>query len=74
MKLQQDTFLLCIDPGDNEDLERGKVYHCLPDSAAAEEDYVRVEDESGDDYLYPRSCFVAVALPEEARDALLATA
>jgi hypothetical protein len=65
-------FALCIENTDSEDLERGKVYVVRPDAAAKREGYVRVVDESGEDYLYPESYFVSVDLPEKARDALLA--
>ncbi len=65
-------FALCIDNTDAEDLERGKVYLTRPDASAKREGYVRVVDESGEDYLYPESYFVPVELPEKAKDALLA--
>lgn len=42
----------------------------LSDARAAEEGYVRVIDESGEDYLYPGDYFVAVDLPREAARAL----
>jgi hypothetical protein len=48
-------------------LEIGKVYRALggrPRDRVAERDgLLRVVDESGEDYLYPRSFFVTVALP-----------
>ena len=65
-------FALCIENTDSEDLERGKVYVIRPDAAAKREGYIRVVDESGEDYLYPESYFVSVDLPEKARRALLA--
>ena len=64
-------FGLCIRNDDCEDLERRKVYRVLPDEDAAREGYVRVVDESGEDYLYPASYFVLVELPQEAREALV---
>lgn len=64
-------FALCIRNDDCEDLERRKVYRVLPDEDAAREGYVRVVDESGEDYLYPASYFVLVELPQEAREALV---
>ena len=63
-------FALCIDDRDCEDLEKGKVYQILPDDTAAQEGYLRVVDESGEDYLYPESHFVFVELPRKAQDAL----
>jgi len=59
----QATFALCVRTGGSEDLEQRKVYQILPDRAAARDGYVRVVDESGEDYLYPAEYFVPVALP-----------
>lgn len=67
-------FVLCVRNDDCDDLELRKVYRVLPDVRAAKEDYLRVVDESGEDYLYPASYFVAVKLPQKARAALAATA
>ena len=53
-----------------EDLELRKLYEHLPDDVAAREGYVRVVDEFGEDYLYPKTYFVAVRLPGEAERAL----
>ena len=63
-------YLLCIRNDGCEDLERRKLYEQLPDARAAEDGYVRVVDESGEDYLYPVDFFVAVNLPREAERAL----
>ena len=63
-------FALCIENRDCEDLEKRKVYRMLPDETAANDGYVRVVDESGEDYLYPASYFVRIDIPAKARDAL----
>jgi len=63
-------FLLCIRNQGCADLEAGKVYEQLPDRLAAAEKYVRVVDDSGEDYLYPGTYFVAVKLPRQAQRAL----
>jgi len=63
-------FVLCIENKDCDDLEKRKIYQVLPDEEAEQEGYLRVIDESGEDYLYPRSYFVAVQLPREAQEAL----
>ncbi|MFQ5503704.1 MAG: hypothetical protein ACE5F1_02775 [Planctomycetota bacterium] len=47
-------------------LELRKVYRALPDPAAEGRGLVRVVDESGEDYLYPRAFFVPIEVPEEA--------
>jgi hypothetical protein len=64
------SFVLCIENKDCEDLEKRKIYQMLPDEEAEREGFIRVIDESGEDYLYPRSYFIAVQLPREAQEAL----
>ncbi len=68
---QRDKFALCIESKDCDDLEKGKVYRVLPDDAAAKEGYLRVVDESVEDYLYPEIYFVLLDLPRKAEEALL---
>ena len=68
-------FLLCL----NADaypasLEARKVYRALADADAEAKGFVRVVDESGEDYLYPQELFVAVDLPRAAAEALLSSA
>ncbi len=56
-------FVLCVRNDGADDLEPRKVYQILPDRDAAREGYVRVIDESGEDYLYPAGYFVPIRLP-----------
>ena len=65
MKLQPSSrsFALCVEDGGMEDLEARKVYQILPDLEAAREGYIRIVDESGEDYAYPSDLFVPVRLP-----------
>jgi len=64
-------FLLCIDDGGYpESLEKRKFYLVLNDASATSENMVRVIDESGEDYLYPRACFTNVPLPRQVERAL----
>ena len=70
-KMEQ-LFALCIENKDCEDLERRKIYQILPDAKANEEGYLRIIDESGEDYLYPESYFILIQLPNEAQEALRA--
>lgn len=66
-------FVICIETGENDCLETRKVYQVLPDESAAKDDYIRVIDDSGEDYLYPESKFVAVELSQIAEKAFLST-
>ena len=40
-----------------------KVYQVLPDPIAAKEGFLRIIDESGEDYLYPGEYFISLKLP-----------
>ena len=64
-------FVICINNGEYAGtLELRKVYEVLNDDAAAIRQYVRVIDESGEDYLYPGSWFVPVTVPAGVEDLL----
>lgn len=63
-------YALCIENKDSKDLEKRKIYQILPDDDAESEGYLRVVDESGEDYLYPQSYFVLISLPRKAEEAL----
>jgi hypothetical protein len=65
-------FVLCIKNDDCDDLEKRKVYRVVPDKRADKDGYLRVIDESGEDYLYPTSYFIRLRLPHEAEQALAA--
>ena len=65
-------FAICLDDRGCEDLQKGKVYVVLEDPTAARDQYIRVIDDSGEDYLYPGSHFSFVKLPSDVREALLA--
>jgi hypothetical protein len=61
-------FVICIDNTDYPaSLELHKIYAVLPDPRAAEDDFLRVIDESGEDYLYSAKRFVPVELPRQAK-------
>jgi hypothetical protein len=52
----RNRFVLCIhNDGYPASLELRKIYHVLPDAAAAKENLMRVIDESGEDYLIRRT-------------------
>jgi len=64
-------YVVCIkNEGYEVSLERRKIYRIIPDKEAAERNLIRVVDESGQSYLYPHSCFIAVHLPQPVLKAL----
>ncbi len=69
----QSNFVICINnEGYEASLEKGKVYQLRNDTTAEKRDFIRVFDESGEDYLFPKELFVAIRLPKEAEKALVA--
>ena len=65
-------FVICLRNDGVEDLELHKLYEVLPDEKATRVGYLRVIDESGEDYLYPADRFGAVDLSKEVEEALVA--
>ena len=55
----QPRFAVCINNAIYpDDLKVRTIYQILPDESAARSNYVRVVDETGEDYLYPAELFV----------------
>jgi hypothetical protein len=52
-------------------LEVGKLYRVIPDEEAAVHGYIRVIDESGEDYGYSTERFYLVVLPQMVEQTLL---
>ena len=61
MKVQR--FICINNEGYPVSLEMFATYDTIPDDEAAKREMIRVIDESGEDYLYPKSRFVLVYLP-----------
>ena len=73
MKQPAKQFALCLENEGNEaSLILGKVYRILPDVRAAKDDFVRIVDESGEDYLFHKSQFAFVNFPQTIRKRILA--
>ena len=73
MKATGKQLVVCIkNKGHEVSLERRKIYQVLPDPQAAKHALVRVIDESGEDYLYPKRFFAPIELPQPIRRAVLA--
>jgi hypothetical protein len=59
-------FALCISDAEP-DLEFRTVYRVVADDSASKSQYLRVVDESGEDYLYPAKYFMLVDAPVRAK-------
>ena len=65
-------FGLCLNnEGYPASLEMGKLYRVIPDDDAVAHGYIRVIDESGEDYAYTASRFHLMQLPAAVEKALL---
>ncbi|MDB9314313.1 hypothetical protein PN462_14460 [Spirulina sp. CS-785/01] len=60
MPINSFKFAICINNSNCDDLELLKVYPILPDSSAEQDNYIRIIDESGEDYLYPQNYFTLI--------------
>lgn len=59
-------FASCINnAGYPASLELRKIYQTVPDERAAKRGLIRVIDESGEDYLYPKEYFVSMSCPKQ---------
>jgi len=73
VKTQTKQLLVCVDnEGYAASLEKRKIYVALRDASAERHGMLRVIDESGEDYLYPKALFRSIALPLAVRRAVLA--
>ena len=72
MNTDSSKFVICVNGLENDDLHVCKLYRVLPDDSAAADTYLRVVDDSGEDYLYPANRFVAVDFPAPVEQKLLA--
>jgi hypothetical protein len=70
MKKRRDNtathFAVCLDnTGYVVSLEVGKLYQIIPDAEAEHHGYLRIIDESGEDYWHAASMFYVVELPRD---------
>ena len=74
-KLPSKQLVICVkNEGYAASLEKRKLYVALRDPSAEKHGLVRIVDESGEDYLYPKRFFRPIALPLAVKKAVLAAA
>ena len=65
---QKVRFVVCVvSDGVSASLEPRKIYQVVPPLGTDPKSMVRIIDESGEDYLYPRKWFVGLRLPPRAK-------
>jgi hypothetical protein len=74
-KTTEPQFVICLK---NEDylasLELRKIYQSIPDEKTAKRSLIRVIDESGEDYLYPKDYLASIKLAKDVKAAVLSAA
>ena len=64
-------FAVCVNnEGYKASLEVGKLYRVIPDQRSSSHGYMRVVDESGEDYGYAADRFFPLEVPQALADAL----
>jgi len=54
-------FVVCVDNSEYPaSLELHKIYRVIPDKEAQADGYLRIIDESGEDYLFPADYFISI--------------
>lgn len=73
IKKSSEQLVVCLDnEGYAASLERRKIYVALPDPDAEKHGMLRIIDESGEDYLYPKTSFSPITLTDALKKAVLA--
>lgn len=68
-------FALCLNNQDySVSLQIGKLYPIIPDADAESHGYIRVIDDSGEDYGYAADRFFILELPPQVEQSLLSAA
>ena len=74
MKTETAHFAVCLNNRDYPaSLEVGKLYRMIPDEEASVEGYLRIVDESGEDYAFAANRFHLIKLPAAVEKTLLAS-
>ncbi|MBI5640111.1 MAG: hypothetical protein HZA17_06790 [Nitrospirae bacterium] len=64
-------FMICVsNRGYEASLEIRKIYEVITDRTAEKHQQLRIIDESGEDYLFPKDYFAPVRLPSETKEKL----
>ena len=73
--MSQPHFVICVEnSGYPACLEKRKIYEAVDDARAVELGCIRVIDESGDSYLYPRELFVDANFTDDTQAAVIKAA
>ena len=64
-------FALCLENSECDDLELNKIYPVVKADVNDPESYLRIIDESEEDYIYPKQMFEVINLPAQVQNRIL---
>jgi len=67
-------FAICLFADKESLLTPRKVYQVIADESAERSDYIRVIDDEGEDYLYPKKNFIIIPVSKDTEARLLQVA
>ena len=74
-KKRQARFVVCVrNKGYEASLDVGKFYRVIPDAAAEGHGYLRIVDETGEDYGYASDRFLSIHVPKPLEKVLVKAA
>ncbi len=65
-------FALCINDKGYDDIQKMKIYEVIEHNQDTDKGWIRLIDDSGEDYLYPPAYFDAIDIPVRIQEAIAA--
>ncbi|MBF0574180.1 MAG: hypothetical protein HQK69_10570 [Desulfamplus sp.] len=65
-------FVLCINNSGYDDIQKWKIYKVIEPDDNTDKGWIRLIDDSGEDYLYPPDYFEFIELPQKLKEAMAA--
>lgn len=65
------NFAVCLENSECDDLQLNKIYPVVEPENTDPKDYLRIIDESEEDYLYPQAMFEIVNFSENVKSRLI---
>ncbi len=72
--ISKNKFAVCVFAEKEMLITPRKIYQVLADKSAERSDYIRVIDDEGEDYLYPKKYFVLVPVSKDVEEAIFLAA
>jgi len=65
-------FVLCLNNDGYDDIQKWKIYMVVEPDDKTDRGWLRLIDDSGEDYLYPPEYFEAIEIPVNIQEAMAA--